>query len=335
MIKGTPGYRPWHEDPDPPDYWGDEEYAEMRRRLRAHWGTETRDKSWREEDHPRGQPENKGQFGPGGGGGSSTKTAKTARVPKGKPKRSGVSGKEATAAEALAAASARRAGKKAGADGHPGEGYSKHAKVVDGVIHTSDVEDAAKALQEHRKVELDQPRGVSVLLTRLGEVADKMIAKGEKAPTINLCNLTVKGSNLFCAGNMGKTRDTMPQMDEDQTKGFIKFLQGKGYTVKEEEQYASHLRATQNELNGVKIAGIAKAIRENQFDPTKTRTVISDDDYVLDGHHRWAAKVGNDSHDNILTNDFEVSGFTHRHLDHQASRRGRDIHRRQGQEGRW
>ena len=261
------------------------------------------DKSWREEDHPRGQPENKGQFGPGGGGTGKSTSAKGSRVAKGKPKRSGVSGKEATAAEALAAASARRAGKKAGADGHPGEGYSKHAKVIDGVIHTSDVEDAAKALMEHRKVELDQPRGVSVVLSRLGEVADKMIQRGEKAPTINLCNLSVKGSNLFCAGNMGKTRDTMPQMDEAQTVKFIEYLKGKGYKVSEEEQYASHLRATQNELNGVKVAGIAKAIRANQFDPTQTRTVISDDDYVLDGHHRWAAKIGNDSHDGNLTND--------------------------------
>jgi hypothetical protein len=37
MIKGKPQFAPWQEDPDPPDYWEEQDYEEMRRRLRAYW----------------------------------------------------------------------------------------------------------------------------------------------------------------------------------------------------------------------------------------------------------------------------------------------------------
>ena len=74
MIKGTPQFAPWCEDPDPPDHWEEEDYAEMRRRMRMMWGGDDtmrdafkdfmRDafKAWEEELHPRGGPKNAGQF---------------------------------------------------------------------------------------------------------------------------------------------------------------------------------------------------------------------------------------------------------------------------------
>jgi hypothetical protein len=80
----------------------------------------------------------------------------------------------------------------------------------------------------------------------------------------------------------------MPQFDLEDTERFKKFLAKKGYTVSEGQELASHLRATQNQLNGVKVAAIAQ-----HFDPKQAvRTVISNDNYILDGHHRWAALIG-------------------------------------------
>ena len=77
---------------------------------------------------------------------------------------------------------------------HPGKGYSASAYVENGVIHTSSVYDAQRALSENRKVELNQPRSLSVLIQRLGEVSKKMIAAGEEAPVFNLCNVYIKGT---------------------------------------------------------------------------------------------------------------------------------------------
>ena len=57
------------------------------------------------------------------------------------------------------------------------------------------------------------------------------------------------------------------------------------------------LKATQNELNGGKVAGIAQAIRDDKYD--EVRLFVSNDDYIVDGHHRWAAKVTVDLDDGV------------------------------------
>jgi hypothetical protein len=68
-IIGHPHYYPWLDDPDESD-WPEDRIEEMGRRWQAHLRSNQhyRDAGvWKEELHPRGQPENAGQFGPGGG----------------------------------------------------------------------------------------------------------------------------------------------------------------------------------------------------------------------------------------------------------------------------
>jgi hypothetical protein len=171
---------------------------------------------------------------------------------------------------------------------HPGAGYSKDAYVKGGVIHTSNVDDAARALHEGKKVELDQPRKISVLIDKLGQMARDAIAKGEKAPVYNLCNVSVTGTNLFCAESKGIPRVEMPQLTDAQAKAFTTHLGDQGYKVTESSTPASHLRATQNELNGAKVAKLAGKMRAEGGMGVK-RIFVSKDDYILDGHHHWAA----------------------------------------------
>lgn len=181
---------------------------------------------------------------------------------------------------------------------HPGKGYSSAAWVDDkGVIHTSSVYDAQRALFEDRKVELKQPKQVSTLIQRLGETASEMEEAGEKAPLFNLCNVSVEGTNLFCAETKGIPRVEMPVIPAERTKEFIKHLKSLGYKVEKETEAAAHLRATQSELDGVKVAGAMKWIKKEGF---TRRLVISKDDYILDGHHTWAGQLGVDAQDNKL-----------------------------------
>jgi hypothetical protein len=179
-----------------------------------------------------------------------------------------------------------------------GHGYSPQAKLVNGVIHTNNVYDAARALYENRKVELKQPRQVATLIDHLGQVAKHMIALGGQAPVFNLCNVTVAHSNLFCADTIGIPRVKMPQLDAKQTKEFRQYLKDKGYKIEKTEDLASHLRATQSELNGAKVAHNAEKILNNPGKPV--RLIVSKDNYILDGHHRWAAQIGIDAANNRL-----------------------------------
>ena len=198
-----------------------------------------------------------------------------------------------------------------GRSNHPGEGYSKEAKVDrSGTIHTTNVDDAVQALKDGRKVELNQPDEVATLLDKLGKAAAEMAEKGEKAKNFNLCDVSVKGTNLFCSDAFIKNRDDMPQLPDD-TSGFVRYLRKSGYEIEPDEEYASHLRATQDQLKGAQVAGMMKLMetgidRHGNSNPEERRRLldrailISKEGYVLDGHHNWAANVGLDARNGTL-----------------------------------
>jgi len=187
-----------------------------------------------------------------------------------------------------------------------------------GVVTTSDVNAAAKALAEGRKVRLTSTKQVSTLLAKLREIVADAKAKGKDAPNYNLCSVSVKGTNLFCAENKGLARVQMPQLSGkplpgskgdklpkdkdggiDLTGKFREHLEkALGVKVSDEDEKASYLKATQNELNGVKVAGMSGALESGTL--PDARLFVSKDNYVVDGHHRWAANVGADASDGKL-----------------------------------
>jgi hypothetical protein len=185
---------------------------------------------------------------------------------------------------------------------HPGKGYSEHAFIdKNGVIHTSNVYDAQRALFEDRRVELKQPKMVSTLIKRLGETALEMAEGGGAAPTFNLCNVSIKGTNLFCADQIGIPRVEMPVIRASKTGEFVRHLEKQGYKVTEGREKSANLRASQSELSGEKVAASMHRIEEEgKF---YKRIVVSKDDYILDGHHTWAGQLAHDAADNDLEND--------------------------------
>lgn len=178
----------------------------------------------------------------------------------------------------------------------PGHGYSVDAHLRHGIIYTSNVHDAVRALYENRKVELDQPREVATMLNELGQVSKTFIQLGKDAPNFNLCNVSVADTNLFCAQSQGIARIQMPQLTDP--KKFREYLESKGVKVTNEKEKASHLRASQNELVGAKVAAIAHKMETGKLDPKDDRLFISRDNYIVDGHHRWAGAIGLDAMNN-------------------------------------
>jgi len=169
--------------------------------------------------------------------------------------------------------------------------YDPKATQVDaqGVVHTTSVVDAARALYDGKKVDLNQPREVATLVDHLGQVAKHMIAMGDAAPNFNLCNVSVDNTNIFCAVSEGIPRIDMPQLPPN-LHPFLSFLGEKGLGFQPAMEKAGYLRATQNELIGAKVAAIAKALQN--IDPRKLDPlVVSKDNYIVDGHHRWSAEV--------------------------------------------
>ena len=151
---------------------------------------------------------------------------------------------------------------------------------------------------------------VSMKIDQLAKAAADAKAAGEKAPNFNLCDITIPGTNLYCKGNKGIPREDMPQFkgyakpgsiadklpkdnngEVDTEAQFKVLLKKNGVAVSEPQSVpADQLKATQTELVGAKVAGMTKALETEPNHPKITAPIyVSNDGYVLDGHHRWAA----------------------------------------------
>ena len=185
-------------------------------------------------------------------------------------------------------------------------------------IRTGDTLEAVMALRDGRYVELESIEQVSTLLDELAVIAHQAEAMGEDAPNYDLCRVTVPGTDLFCVETMGVSRLDMPQLAGTPTPGspadglpkdsrgrvdtgplFIEHLREKGFTVTEGMRPAAFLKASQSELVGTRVAEMMARVKEG--DPTAIREIVQSpifvttDDYIVDGHHRWAAAIGMDA----------------------------------------
>ncbi len=89
----------------------------------------------------------------------------------------------------------------------------------------------------------------------------------------------------------------------DATEQFKKYLSNKGYALTPKRIPAIALKATQNELIGSRIASMWWALKKNPHDPgIRAPIFVSSDNYILDGHHRWAAIVCTDFSDGKIGN---------------------------------
>jgi len=87
-------------------------------------------------------------------------------------------------------------------------------------------------------------------------------------------------------GNLGIKRIDMPQIRSSLVPEFIHELQSKGISVTSESQPAHRLKPTQSELHHEKVQN---EVDRQDLEHLQKPVIASKDNYLLDGHHRWAA----------------------------------------------
>jgi hypothetical protein len=174
---------------------------------------------------------------------------------------------------------------------------------------------SAKPLSQVTPIERQQ---ISTIIDKLAELGKQAKEKGEQAPNFNLCQVSIPGTNLYCDGNIGIPREDMPQFKGTPEKGspadklprdssgevdteefFKQMLNKQGIKVSEPAKVpADRLKATQSELVGVKVAGMTGVLQDPNhpaYGKITAPIYVSNDGYVLDGHHRWAAIVAHNA----------------------------------------
>lgn len=96
------------------------------------------------------------------------------------------------------------------------------------------------------------------------------------------------GKGSICKGDLGIPRKLMPQFNTpEEVKRFVKFVR-KAYGIRSNKtrRTARDLRPSQGEINRKRIKGL---IADGVLDKVNVPLVVSGDNFVVDGHHRWAA----------------------------------------------
>lgn len=83
------------------------------------------------------------------------------------------------------------------------------------------------------------------------------------------------------------TRRSMPQIDTKNHKEFLRFLETSNISYSEKEISPDSLKALQGQFDNKKIEFLVKKYEKStkKADPI----LVSKDNYVLDGNHRWLA----------------------------------------------
>lgn len=136
------------------------------------------------------------------------------------------------------------------------------------------------------------------------DVASHRLSKKNKRAnsSVDMC-----AESTFCKGNKAIGRSLMPQIyDVGEFRNEIL----KQYGVKSHmtRVLAANLKPSQDEIRKTSVDGIRKAVREGKY--IDNPIVIAKDNYIIDGHHRWAALKAegmkikalriNDTADNVL-----------------------------------
>lgn len=205
-------------------------------------------------------------------------------------------------------------------------------------IKVKDVIEAAALALEGKVVEVPDVESAATVIKDLAEYVEKARAElkasggdPKSVPDFDLCNVSVAESNMFCSERLqavkigdktyedGVPRLEMPQLggspvpgteadreprvpwNADEVDGadkFVAHLQGLGIQTKLQPLDPAKLKASQRELVGTKVAAI---ISHKDFaNISRNPIFVSNDGYIVDGHHRWAAIVGEDARDGKL-----------------------------------
>lgn len=110
---------------------------------------------------------------------------------------------------------------------------------------------------------------------------------------LNLHRMVKHNMLLAPTGNLGISRQEMPQIESKYREQFIQWLKNKGIKVKRVRVMLNTLKLTQAEYNKDKVLNIIDQLKDKDkvFDPI----FVSKDGMVLDGSHRLLALLNSDN----------------------------------------
>ncbi len=105
-------------------------------------------------------------------------------------------------------------------------------------------------------------------------------------------------SVMVPTGNLGIMRSQMPQIDGRHQGEFINWLKAQKIGVAKKSVPVGSLMLTQNEINKTKVFKLMQTYRSGEL-AKWAPVIISSDNFVIDGSHRFVAVYNVDKYANI------------------------------------
>ncbi len=122
------------------------------------------------------------------------------------------------------------------------------------------------------------------------EAADLLVEIGKADDgVVDLTNLTIEGDPYLFRGveETGiRERGDMPQVPERALDAFHDHLEDEGVTFNKEQIDPRSVKSTQTNLDATKVGQMIARVRDGSY-TTGHDPWISNDGFILDGHHRW------------------------------------------------
>lgn len=123
-----------------------------------------------------------------------------------------------------------------------------------------------------------------------GDVASIMDAAADRSDHPDLTELHVEGTPKFGLDGLGYARDQMPVLGSKHLPGFISHVQGRGVKVTRERVEPQALKPMQREVSATSSGRLYRGMRDGSLE--EKQLVVSADNFVIDGHHRWGGATG-------------------------------------------
>jgi hypothetical protein len=143
-------------------------------------------------------------------------------------------------------------------------------------------------MSKTRKSNYKNTKSYKKWIKKVGEAA---LAPKNKAKHDDLCTSKTRKADgkKFCEGSIGIERKYMPQINIPK---FTKTLKHKyKVPVQNKQIRPSELKPAQGEIRTSKVMEIVKSMKKGKKKNPNGKIVVSEDGYVVDGHHRWAASL--------------------------------------------
>lgn len=103
-----------------------------------------------------------------------------------------------------------------------------------------------------------------------------------------------------CKANLGIPRSAMPQFSAPAVReAFVESLRERGIRVTNAKRRVGQLKASQEEIQVKRVMGILAKYMAGKYPGIRRSVLVSRDDYIVDGHHRWAVLLMTDPGDTI------------------------------------